>query len=95
MSKWLIAGLAGALAATLVWAAAPELKPEESGVMTITARYVKTPPAGIDDPAWQPFAPVQVPVAGRLEMADVKGAVSTKALFTDDELYFLLSYDDL
>ena len=27
-------------------------------------------------------------------MADVKGTVSTKALFTDDELYFLLSWED-
>jgi hypothetical protein len=94
MSKWLIAGLAGSLAVTLVWAASPEFKPEEAGVLTITARYVKTPPAGIDDPAWQRIAPVQVPVAGRLEMADVKGTVSTKALFTDGELYFLLSWED-
>ena len=94
MSKWLIAGLAALLAVTVVLAAAPELKPDESGVMMVTARYVKTPPAGIDDPAWQRVAPVQIPVAGRAELADVKGTVSTKALFTDDELYFLLSWED-
>jgi hypothetical protein len=92
MSKWLIAGIAALLGAAVVFAAAPS--PDDTGVMTITARYVKTPPAGIDDPAWQRVAPVQVPVAGRLEMADVKGTVSATALFTDNELYFLLSWED-
>jgi hypothetical protein len=91
MSKWL---LAGALAISLVWAASPETKPEDAGVMTITARYVKTTPAGIDDPAWQRLDPIQVPVAGRLEMADARATVSTQALFTDDALYFLLSWED-
>ncbi len=92
MFKWLIMGIAALIGAAIVFAAAPA--PDDSGVMTVTARYVKTPPAGIDDPAWQRVAPVQVPVAGRLEMADFKGTVSTKALFTDDELYFLLSWED-
>ena len=92
MSKWLIAGLAALFYAAIVFAAAPS--PDDTGVMTITARYVKTPPAGIDDAAWQRVAAVQVPVAGRLEMADVKGTVSTKSLFTDGELYFLLSWED-
>ncbi len=92
MSKWLIAGIAALLGAAVVFAAAPS--PDDTGVMTITARYVKPPPAGIDDAAWQRVAPVQVPVAGRLEMSDVKGTVSTKALFTDGELYFLLSWED-
>ena len=92
MSKWLIAGLAALFGAAIVFAATPS--PDDTGVMAITARHVKTPPAGIDDPAWQRAVPVQVPVAGRLEMADVKGTVSTKALFTDDEIYFLLSWED-
>ena len=56
MSKWLIAGIAALLGAAVVFAAAPS--PDDTGVMTITARYVKTPPAGIDDPAWQRVAPV-------------------------------------
>jgi hypothetical protein len=84
--------MAALLGAAVVFAAAPS--PDDTGVMTITARYVKTPPAGIDDAAWLRVAPVQVPVAGRLEMSDVKGTVSTKALFTDGELYFLLSWED-
>jgi len=92
MSKWLIAGLAALFGAAIVFAAAPS--PDDTGVMSITAHHVQKEPAGIDDPAWQRVAPVQVPVAGRLEMADVKGTVSTKALFTDGELYFLLSWED-
>jgi hypothetical protein len=92
MSKRVIAAISAFLAAAVVLAAAPE--PDDTGVMTITARYVKAPPAGIDDPAWQRVAPVQVPVAGRLEMADARGTVATKALFTDDELYFLMSWED-
>jgi len=92
MSKWLIAGIAALFGAAILFAAAPS--PNDAGVMTITARYAKTPPAGIDDPAWKRVAPVEVPVAGRLEMADVKGIVSTKALFTNDELFFLLSWED-
>jgi hypothetical protein len=92
MSKWLIAGFAALFGAAIVLAAAPS--PDDTGVMTITARRVQNPPAGIDDPVWQRVVPVQVPVAGRLELADVEGAVSTKALFTDDELFFLLSWED-
>jgi hypothetical protein len=92
MSKGLIAAIAALSGAAIVFAAAPS--PDDTGVMTITARYVKTPPAGIDDPAWQRAAQVQVPVAGRLEMASVKEIVSTRALYTDSELYFLLSWAD-
>ena len=92
MSKWLIAVIAAVLCAAVVFAAAPS--PDDTGVMTITARYVKAPPAGIDDPVWQRTAQVQVPVAGRLEMAAVKEIVSTRALYTDSELYFLLSWAD-
>jgi hypothetical protein len=92
MSKWLIAAIAALFGAAIVSAAAPA--PDESGVMTVTARYVKTSPAGIADSAWQRVAPIQVPIAGRLEMADVGGTVSTKALFTDDTIYFLLSWED-
>jgi hypothetical protein len=92
MHKWLMTGFAALFCAAIVFAAAPS--PDDTGVMTITARHVKIPPAGIDDAAWQRVAPVQVPVAGRLEMADARGSVFTKALFTDDELYFLLSWED-
>jgi hypothetical protein len=92
MSKWLIAGIAALSGAAIVFAATPS--PEDVGVMAITARHVKTPPVGIDDPVWQRAVPVLVPVAGRLEMADVQGTVSTKVLFTDDELFFLLSWED-
>jgi hypothetical protein len=92
MFAWLIAGVAVLSSAAIVFAAAPSS--EDAGVMTITARYVKTAPAGIDDPAWQHVAPVQAPVAGRLEMADVKEIVATRALYTDSELYFLLSWAD-
>lgn len=92
MSKWTIAGGAFLFCAAIVFAATPS--PDDTGVMSITARYVKTPPAGIDDPAWQRVAKVQVPIAGRLEMADVKETVSTKALFTDGEIHFLFSWED-
>jgi hypothetical protein len=92
MSKLTIVGVAVLFGAASVFAAAPA--PEDTGVMTVTARYVKTPPAGIDDSVWQRVAPVEIPVAGRMEMADVKGTVSTRALFTNDELYFLLNWED-
>ena len=92
MSKWIIAGIAALFGAAIVFAAAPA--PDDTGVMTITARFVKTAPTGIDDPLWQRIVSFQVPVAGRLELTDAKGTVSTKALFTDDELYFLLSWED-
>jgi hypothetical protein len=92
MFKLTIVGVAVLFGAASVFAAAPA--PEDTGVMTVTARYVKTPPAGIDDSVWQRVAPVEIPVAGRMEMADVKGTVSTRALFTNDELYFLLNWED-
>jgi hypothetical protein len=48
----------------------------------------------MDDPVWQRVAPSQVLIAGRDEMADVKGSVSTRVVYTNDEIYFLLSWED-
>lgn len=91
MRTWWLGGIAAVLCAGAFAAASP---PEDAGVMTITARYTQKAATGIDDPLWQRVAPVEVPVSGRLEMAGVKGLISTRALYTNRDLYFLLSWAD-
>jgi hypothetical protein len=67
---------------------------DDTGVMTITAQRVKTAPSGLDDPVWGTIPASMVQVAGRLELADIQEFVSTRVIFTQDEIFFLISWDD-
>ena len=63
-------------------------------LLVITAGYVKKSPYGLNDPAWQKVHATRVPVQGRDSFAGEKGLVVTKALYTDDVLYFLFRWKD-
>jgi hypothetical protein len=65
-----------------------------SDILIIRAQHTIKAPQGIDDPIWQQIKPVQVPVEGRGELARVQGAVATRVLYTDDNIYFLLKWED-
>ena len=61
---------------------------------SVTAEKVKKAPTGFDDPAWQKAKAVNVPFEGKEKFAGKKASVTTKAIYTDQELYFLFSWND-
>jgi hypothetical protein len=60
----------------------------------VTASKVKNAPTGIDDPAWQKAGSVDIPFEGKEKFAGKKASVTTRALYTDQEIYFLFSWQD-
>ena len=65
-----------------------------SAKQSVTAAKVKKAPAGFDDPAWQKAKAVSVPFEGKEIFAGKKASVSTRAVYTDQEIYFLFSWKD-
>ncbi len=61
---------------------------------TLTAAKVKKAPAGFDDPAWQKAQAVDVHFEGKEKFAGKKATVSTKAVYSNDEIYFWFSWKD-
>ncbi|MDH3964847.1 MAG: ethylbenzene dehydrogenase-related protein, partial [Deltaproteobacteria bacterium] len=62
--------------------------------LIITATHVHKAPTGLDDPVWQKAPPVLVPVKGRDFLGGTEETVYTRALYTDDSLYFLFKWLD-
>lgn len=65
-----------------------------SAKQNLTAAKIKKAPAGLDDPVWQKAEAVQVPFEGKEKFAGKKAAVTTKAVYTDDSIYFRFSWKD-
>ena len=61
---------------------------------SVTAAKVKKAPAGIDDPAWQNVKAVNVHFEGKEKFAGKKASVTTKAVYTKDDIYFLFYWKD-
>jgi len=61
---------------------------------SLTAAKVKKAPASFDDPAWQKAKAVNVPFEGKEKFTGKKASVTTKAVYTDKEIYFLFSWQD-
>ena len=61
---------------------------------SVTAIKVKNAPAGYDDPAWKEAKAVNVHFEGKERFAGKKTSVTTKAVYTDQEIYFLFSWED-
>jgi hypothetical protein len=61
---------------------------------SVTAAKVKKAPAGLDDPAWQKAKAVDVPFEGKEKFAGKKASVTTKAVYTDQGIYFLFAWKD-
>jgi len=62
--------------------------------LIITASHVHKAPTGLDDPVWEKARAVPVTVKGRDDLADAEEVVLTKALYTDDSIYFLFKWKD-
>ena len=61
---------------------------------SITAAKVKKAPAGLDDPIWQKAKAADVHFEGKEIFAGQKASVTTQAVYTDQEIYFLFSWKD-
>jgi hypothetical protein len=72
--------------------AAPELLGASKQV--VTAKHVKKAPVGLDDSVWQQAQAVSIPMEGKEKFADKKTTVTTRALYTDDSIHFLFTWDD-
>jgi len=62
--------------------------------LSLTAKHIEKAPVGLDDPVWQKVQPVEVPVKGRESFAEEEVMVTTKAVYTDDSIYFLFKWKD-
>jgi len=62
--------------------------------LMVTANYAKDPPGGLDDPVWRKAQAVQLLVEGREKPVGTNGTVTTRALYTDDSLFFLFKWKD-
>jgi len=71
-----------------------ENPPAGAHTLMITANYVKSGPNGLDDPLWDEAQAAQLLVEGREPIVGADGTVSARALFTEDQLYFLFNWKD-
>jgi len=73
------------------------LKLEKAGgaaKLTLMATKIKRAPTGLDDPIWQKAKGFQIPLEGKAKFAEKKLIVTTKALYTYEDIYFLFAWKD-
>lgn len=61
---------------------------------SLTAIKIEKAPDGLDDPVWQKAEAVDVPFEGKERFAGKRTFVNTRAVYTDQEIYFLFSWTD-
>jgi hypothetical protein len=69
-------------------------KPEAAAKQTLAAKQVKEAPTGLDDPVWSTAKPIEVPFEGKEKFEGDKAAVTTKAVYSGDRIYFLFKWQD-
>ncbi|MBE9544663.1 MAG: hypothetical protein IMF02_09245 [Proteobacteria bacterium] len=62
--------------------------------LNLVATKVKRAPTELDDPIWQKAKAIQVPLEGKAKFAEKKLIVTTKALYTYEDIYFLFAWKD-
>ncbi len=60
----------------------------------VTATKVKKAPTGLDDTIWQSVRAAYISFYGQGRFPGKHGIVNTKAVYTDDSLYFLFKWND-
>jgi hypothetical protein len=66
----------------------------QAHTLVVSANHVKTAPKGLNDPLWQEATAVQLLVEARDQTTEKYGTVTTRALYTDDKLFFLFKWKD-
>jgi hypothetical protein len=62
--------------------------------LTLIATKVKKAPTGLDDPVWGKIKGIQVPLEGKAKLAEKKLIVTTKAVYTYQDIYFRFAWKD-
>jgi hypothetical protein len=60
----------------------------------LIVKHVKSGPSGLDDAVWEKAKGIMVPFDGKEKFAGKKATVSTKAVYTGDDIYFLFKWSD-
>ncbi|MDH3801421.1 MAG: ethylbenzene dehydrogenase-related protein, partial [Deltaproteobacteria bacterium] len=94
MKGWMVISLMLALALVLGGMLLGTDGLEAAAKQTLTAKRVKEAPSGLDDSVWQKAKAVQVPFEGKEKFEGKKASVTTKAVYTNDGIYFLFKWDD-
>ena len=61
---------------------------------TLVVSKTQTPPADPDDPVWGKAKALAIPFEGKERFAEKKASVTTRALYTSDEIFFLFVWSD-
>ncbi|MFC1799105.1 ethylbenzene dehydrogenase-related protein [Thermodesulfobacteriota bacterium] len=61
---------------------------------TLTAAHVKAAPRGLDDAVWAKAKSINVHFEGKEKFAGKKASVTTQAVYTGDNIYFLFKWKD-
>ena len=67
---------------------------EGAAKQVLTVKQVKKGPASLDDTVWQATEAIQIPFEGKEKFEGKKATVTTKAVYTQDSIYFLFKWDD-
>jgi len=60
----------------------------------LIAAHVKSAPTGLDDAAWEKSKAIVIPFEGKEGFAGEHASVITKAVYTDDSIFFLYQWKD-
>jgi hypothetical protein len=60
----------------------------------LTSTRVKSAPESLDDSIWAKAKAVEIPFEGKEKFAGKKTSVTTKAVYTKDDIYFLFTWKD-
>ncbi len=89
--------LIGALVVMALLAAGLELLPNSAAAnskQTLLANKLERAPAGLDDAAWTKAEAIDIPFEGKELFAGRKATVNARAVYTDDEVFFLFRWQD-
>jgi hypothetical protein len=87
-----------AISLTLVmllgWMCVSAHRGAQAAPLTVTVTRAPGAPSGLDDVIWETAPPARIAVEGRAALAGRNEEVTLRAVYTDEELYFLFRWQD-
>lgn len=94
MRKGITFGLVVFLAVVFSVALSGQSDVKAAGKQVLTVSFAKKAPAGLDDPVWQKAKPLQVPFVGKERFEGKNASVTTRAVYTKNDIYFRFNWKD-